>query len=56
MTFALFCSSKGIIPPKEWHHRPELCSNNGFTVALYLSSHGIIPPEEWNHSSTYIPN
>lgn len=41
---------KGIIPPKEWYHRPELSDKYGWTVAKWLAFRDIIPPKEWYHS------
>ena len=38
---------KGIIPPKEYFHDPELKDKFGNTVALTLIKRGIIPPSEW---------
>lgn len=40
-------AKKGIVPPEEWHHSPELKSSNGITVSMYLIKNKIIPPEEW---------
>ena len=43
--------NNSIIPPKEWHHDPELLEdNNEGTIALKLAKKGIIPPKEWHHS------
>ena len=38
------------IPPKEFHHSPDLQNNYGDTVAMLLAWNGIIPPKEWYHS------
>ena len=45
----MFFAYKGIIPPKEWYHDPNLRNINGYTVAMTLASKGIIPPKEWHH-------
>lgn len=46
----MILASNGIIPPKEWHHSPELKNSAGWTVAMFLGRKGIIPPKEWHHS------
>ena len=40
-------ASRGVIPPKEWHHNPALRSKSNLTVAHLLAFHKIIPPKEW---------
>lgn len=45
----MILACREIIPPKEWHHSPELKSDYDDTVAMYLASHEIIPPKEWIH-------
>lgn len=37
LTVAMILASKGIEPPKEWTHRPDLCDAIGNTVAMYLA-------------------
>lgn len=37
-------ASKGIMPPKEWEHDPNLKDKNNNTVALLLAKTSIIPP------------
>ena len=38
---------RGIIPPKEWYHDPNLEVEDGMTVATILALSGIPPPKEW---------
>ena len=40
---------KGIIPPKEWEHSPELYNIYHRTVAMYLSSWRISISKKWIH-------
>ena len=47
MTVAMYLSWKGIIPPKEWYHEPELKDRWNNTVASRLVFSKLIPPEEW---------
>lgn len=44
---AMFMASRGFIPPKEWHHDPDIRSEANLTVAHLLAMNGIIPPKEW---------
>ena len=41
----MFLSDKGIIPPKEWEHKPDIKAHgaDNLTVALILSNNGIVP-------------
>ena len=39
----MILASKGIVPPIEWNHNPNLKNSYGNTVAMYLASQGIIP-------------
>ena len=47
MTVAMYLASKGVIPPKEWYHNPELRNSNGETVEDILRQKGINVPKEW---------
>ena len=33
----MFLSFEGIVPPKEWEHKPELRDESGYTVAMFIS-------------------
>ena len=37
-------AANGIIPPKEWYHKPSLGDTFNYTVAMRLAAKGIIPP------------
>lgn len=44
----MFLADNGIIPPKEWIHKPNIKDNeNNYTVAILLAHNGIIPPNCW---------
>ena len=45
----MLLAKKGIIPPKEYYHDPNIKNNDGDTVAILLARNGIIPPKEWHH-------
>lgn len=47
----MYLASKGIIPPKIFHHDPEMRDKYDCTVAMLLAANGMIPPQEWTHSS-----
>lgn len=34
----------GIIPPKQFQHKPEIRDEAGYTVAILLAEYSIIPP------------
>ena len=42
-TVAMDLANNGIIPPKQWHHKPEITTNDGWTVAMELAFNKIIP-------------
>lgn len=44
---AITLAYNGIIPPKQWYHKPEIKTTEGWTVAMYLAFNKIIPPYEW---------
>ena len=43
----MWLAFRGIIPPKEWHHDPNLKVDDDITVATILALSGIVPPKEW---------
>lgn len=45
----MLLADKGIIPPNEWHHSPELVNKVGETVALKLIKSNKNPTKEWIH-------
>ena len=45
----MLLASKGIIPPKEWNHNPNIKNNDGLTVAMELAYNGKNIPKEWEH-------
>ena len=51
---AISLALKGIIPPKQWHHNPEITTNGGWTVAMFLAWNKIIPPKEWYHDPNMV--
>ena len=46
----MWLAFKGIIPPKEWYHNPEIKNSYNDTVAILLAGNKIIPLHEWYHS------
>ena len=38
---------KGIIPPNEWNHDPNIKNNDCFTVEYYLRKHKLPIPNNW---------
>ena len=32
----MFLAENGIIPPEQWHHKPELQDKYGYTVAMRI--------------------
>lgn len=38
-------ANRGIIPPNEWNHDPELKNKDEWTVALLLAKNHICPPK-----------
>ena len=42
----MYLSQKGIIPPKEWLHNPNIQNNYGNTVNMYLACNNISIPDE----------
>lgn len=45
----MILASRGIDPPKEWMHDPNLMSNSMNTVAMIIAYKGLIPPKRWRH-------
>ena len=41
----MLLAEKGISPPKQWYHNPEIQNKNGWTVAMSLAYNNIVPPK-----------
>ena len=49
----MIMASNGIIPLKEWRHKPEKSNYQGNTVAMLLASNGVEEiPWVWRHKAT----
>ena len=43
----MYLAEKGIIPPKEWQHDPNIKDKWGKTVAYHLKYNNLPIPNEW---------
>ena len=43
----MILASKGIVPPSQWHHDPNIKNNWNYTVEDYLKDNNITVPNEW---------
>ena len=47
----MYLAEKGIIPPKEWQHDPNIKDKWGKTVAYHLKYNNLPIPNEWYDDS-----